>query len=449
MIIQEQTPQNNQINWVMSPKQSNVMIAIFSQLIRFVVLVAGRRFGKTHMACYLMFMWAWSRKGVKVWYVAPTYKQAEGIAWELLKSIIPEHYIAGKNETKLRITLVNGSVIELKGADEPDSLRGPGIDLVIFDEYANIKKAAWDIIRPTLMAQKPPGKVLFIGTPQGFNHFYDLFNYAINQNHWAAFQYTSIDGGRIPDEEIELARREMDARIFRQEFLAAFESLTGRVYYGFDRRENVYDGIRDMGGDLYTGMDFNVDPMTAVVGVRIANQLHVFDEFVIPNSNTQELGKAIMDKYGGRIAKDDTNLELLKALKEAPPIRPVRCYPDPSGKARKTSANVGQTDFTILRRLGFTVHAPKAAPPVVDRYNATNALLCNAAGDRNLLIHPRCKHLCKALDGLVYKTDSHDQSTNVVDKSGGLDHITDALGYLVWGEFNIFKKGMNVKELIV
>ena len=428
-----------QITWEFSPKQSNLLLYILNKSVRFMVIVAGRRFGKTHWACLVMLLWAWQRPNMKIWYIAPTYKQAEGIAWEMLKTLIPPEYIHKINETKLRMTLINKSVIELKGADEPDSLRGPGIDLVLFDEYANIKPEAWDVVRPTLMAQDPPGKAIFVGTPQGLNSFYDLYNSAFQLKNWKAFQYTSMDGGRIPEEELETAKREMDPRIYKQEFLASFESLTGRVYYGFNRQENVWDGVREIGTELFLGCDFNISPMTCVIGSRIHNQLHVFDEIVLQNSNSHEMAAAILERYGDRIAS--SNIERISAIQNR---RSINVYPDASGNSRKTSAVVGETDFTILRRAGLKIFAPRANPPVIDRYNATNALLCNAAGDRNLLIHPRCVNLIKALDGLCYK-----KGTNVADKSGGHDHLTDALGYLIWGKFNVFKRGVNIQELIL
>jgi len=104
-------------------------------------------------------------------------------------------------------------------------------------------------------------------------------------------------------------------------------------------------------------------------------------------------------------------------------------HPDPSGVARKTSAPVGQTDFHIIGEAGWKVF-PAKQYPLVDRINTTNAKLCDAQGQRRLLISPKCKNLIKALDGLTYKN-----GTKIPDKSSGLDHVTDALGYLLMGLF--------------
>jgi hypothetical protein len=123
---------------------------------------------------------------------------------------------------------------------------------------------------------------------------------------------------------------------------------------------------------------------------------------------------------------------MAEALKQKYPGRKVTVYPDPSGRSRKTSAVVGVTDFTILERSGFRVVAPSAAPPVVDRVNEVNGLSCNAQGRRRLFIHPRCKQLITGLEQLPYK-----EKTSLPDKSLGIDHHPDALGYLIHSEFPI------------
>ncbi len=434
----------------LNQKASNVYAALFaSELTRFVVLVAGRRFGKTYLATYSLLTAAANDRRAKCWYVAPTYKQAKEIAWDIVKEIIPREWIHKINEAELTVTLKNYAKISLKGADNPDSLRGPGLSFVVFDEYANIKKDAWEaVIRPTLTTTC--GKALFIGTPQGYNHLYDAYMRGIatgdpDSRLWRGFQYTSMQGGYIPYEELELARRETDPRIFRQEYEASFETLTGRVYYKFDRNLSVWEGAKDNGGDVLIGIDFNVDPMSAVIGNRAGDQLHIFDEIEIPNSNTEELAQIIKERYG-RLPVDDPNYALLKEIGQssAIPFRLVRTFPDPSGRARKTAASIGVTDYTILQNTGFEVIAPRAAPRVIDRLNTVNTLLCNAAGERKLLIHPRCKRLIRCLDGLTYK-----EGTNAPNKELNLDHLPDALGYLVWSEFPVLRSKTQMGELYI
>lgn len=378
---------------------------------RFRVVVAGRRFGKTYLVVHELYRAARTGQGRRVWFVAPTYRQAEQIAWRDLKRLIPRSAIAKKNESDLSIVLNGyGSEIALRGADNYDSLRGVGIDFCALDEYADMDPAAWsEVLRPALSDRN--GEALFTGTPRGFNHFYDLFQKSQVDPDWSGWQFRTIDGGNVPLVEIEAARRDLDPRVFRQEYEASFEALSGRVYYAFDRAVNVSNQVADHGGTILVGMDFNVDPMCAVIGVRVVDELHILSELVLPNSNTTEMAEEIRRRWPGR---------------------DIIVCPDPSGNARKTSAPVGQTDFALLRAAGFRLSVSKKAPPVVDRVNEVNALLCNSEGARRLWVHPNCVQLIKALEGLTYK-----EGTSVVDKSLGLDHISDALGYLVHQEFPI------------
>lgn len=377
---------------------------VFLNQERFRVLVAGRRFGKTYLALTELLHASISKPQSINWYVAPTYRQAKQIAWKNLKQMMPPSQIAATNETDLSVELNNGTVAALRGADNYDALRGVGLDFVVMDEFADMHADAWfEVLRPMLADKQ--GRALWIGTPKGYNHFHDLYRYAQDTDEWGAWQFTTADGTRVAEDEIAAARRDMGEREFRQEFMATFEALAGRVYSNFDRDENVQD-LQDNGGTLYIGMDFNVDPMTAVIAVKAADQLHIIDEIEMGDSNTELMAGEIKRRFKQRN---------------------VVVYPDPSGRARKTSAPVGRTDFAILSNAGFDVRAPRHAAPVVDRINTVQAAMKSAESTRRLFVDRKCKHLIRALDGLTY-------INNQPDKSGGLDHITDALGYLVMGE---------------
>jgi hypothetical protein len=200
----------------------------------------------------------------------------------------------------------------------------------------------------------------------------------------------------------------------------------GRVYSSFINRPhptgNIDESIVDAGGELLVGMDFNVNPMSAVVGQRAVNELLVLDAIEIQTSNTEEMAEELKRRYPPRPDR----------FGQLKPRRIIVC-PDPAGKQRKTSAPVGQTDFTILQRHGFEVRAPNAAPPVVDRINNSQQMLAHE-GKRRTRIHPRAKPLITALANLVYK-----DGTSQPDKKSGFDHMCDALGYLHWQEFNVLE----------
>ena len=379
---------------------------------RFKLLCSGRRFGKTYLCISRLVAWSIERPGTLNWYVTQNYKSAKQIAWRQLKDMVPPEMFAKKNETELSVELTNGSVIALKGADNADSLRGVSLSSLIVDEAAYVKREAWEmVLRPALSDQGGPA--WFITTPAGLNWFHDLWEAAEEQPDWSNHSYTTIEGGNVPADEIEAAKRTLDERTFRQEYLASFETLTGRVYPDFDA-DNIDPEVRDLGGDILLGADFNVGVMAGVLGSRVGDTLHIWDEIALKQSNTDEMCMYLKNKY---------------------PERMVVAYPDPTGSARKTSA-AGETDHGIIRRYGFKVISPKHPWAVKDKINSTNWLVCTAHGDRKLLIHPRCKNTIKALRNVTYKEGSQDY---VIDKTADIEHWTDGLGYLVLGAFNQVK----------
>src|ERR1700722_2848876 len=173
------------------------------------------------------------------WYVGPTNKQSKMILWKSLKKMTKEYWASKPNETDLRIELVSGGTICLRGADNYDSLRGEGLNFLVLDEYASISREAWtEVLRPALADRE--GDALFIGTPQGFNHFHELVESAAERADWRAFRFTTAEGGNVSAAELESATHDLDERTFRQEFLATFENLgVGRAYHAFDRAHNV------------------------------------------------------------------------------------------------------------------------------------------------------------------------------------------------------------------
>jgi len=372
---------------------------------RFRVFVAGRRCGKTFFAIREMARFA-RFPNKNIWYIAPTYAQAKNIVWEELCGRMKELGWAKKiNQNELSIRLVNNSKISLKGSDRFDTLRGSGVDFLVLDEYADMRREAWEVVlRPTLSAQNPPGSALFCGTPRGFNHFKDLYDYGQRDDKdWESFQFTTLDGGQVSEEEVERAKEDMDARQFQQEYLAAFQNFSGVIYYNFDREKHMKKKEFDENGRIYIGMDFNIDPMSASICQIIDGVLHQFDEISMYGSNTEELCQEIMNRYNPAM---------------------ITIYPDPAGRQRKTSAN-GRTDVTILQKY-FNVEVKRKHDAVRDRINAVNSLMESADGTIRFSIDPKCTNSMRCLERQIYKS-----GTAIPDKDGGFDHQNDALGYLV------------------
>jgi hypothetical protein len=432
------------MNIRLRPAQSTV----FQSNQRFRVLVAGRRFGKTFLALVELCQAAWG-PGRKVWYVAPTYKQAKRIAWKALKQMTKGYWASTPNETDLTIELASGGTISLRGADNYDSLRGDGLDFLVLDEYASINREAWtEVLRPALSDRE--GHALFIGTPRGRNHFFELYEAAQDQPHWARFQYTTEQGRNVSLKELECATHELDERTYRQEFQASFENLgVGIAYYAFDRQHSVRDLRYDRSLPLFWSLDFNMNPLCSVLGQIVQGRVHILDELILPNSNTLAACEEFLERTRkwtmapvlvGLPEESEAFEDVMRALQPAP--LSVYIHGDATGEQRKTSAS--RTDWQIAKdflgrytdrhRASFRV--PSANPPVKDRINCVNAMLRNHAGEHRLLIDPKCKQLIKDLEQVCWKADPHGNPLAELDKSDPLrTHTSDAVGYWIAREF--------------
>ena len=381
---------------------------IFLSPSRFRSVVAGRRFGKSYLAAAELLKAAISGKNKNCFYCCPTYGMAKEIQWDMLIKMIPDEYVIKTNETSLTIKLINGSTISLKGAEKPNNLRGRALDFVVLDEFADMRPEAWfEVLRPSLSdrhSEDSPTRALFIGTPKGRNHFYDLWAKGVDgADEWDSFQYTTIEGGNVSASEIEQAKADLDERTFNQEYCAQFVTYAGLIYYNFERASSVVK-FEDDGGVLHIGMDFNTDPMSAVIALRKGNNLICIGEIVIFGSNTDEMAKEIHQRY---------------------PNRQIIIYPDPAARQRKTSAG-GRTDLSILQNAGFMTKAKQSHPAVRDRINAVNSRLKSGSGERHLFFTDKCKQAIKSLERQTYK-----EGTSQPNKDDGYDHMNDALGYMV------------------
>ncbi len=389
---------------------------VFNNKKRFRVLVAGRRFGKSYLSCIELLRAAISRPGETYFYCAPTYRMAKDIAWKEMKKLVPREWVKSKNETDLKIELINDSMIELKGTENAMALRGRSLAGVVLDEAAFMDSEVWfQVIRPALADKQ--GWALFISTPDGTaSWFYDLWCYVPDDptGEWNRWSYTTIDGGNVPKEEVEAARAQLDARTFKQEFEASFENLTGLVAVSFSD-DNISTDAKDISiAPLLLGVDFNVDPMSGICAVKDGENLYVFDEIMLTGgATTWDFAEEVTRRYGVD--------------------RRVIACPDPTGGARKT-AGVGATDHSILRRSGFNVSAPKAPWKIRDKITSVNTALFDATGTRRTFIHPRCKELIKSLRTLTYAPN-----TGLPNKNLGVDHAFDAFGYLCLQQFNLAK----------
>ena len=374
---------------------------------RFRTVVAGRRFGKTYLAINELAKFA-RQPDQRCLYIATTYRQAKNVVWnDLIHMLTERNWVKKINQSDLEITLVNNSIIALRSSDNKEALRGTKWNFIVFDEFASMDPETFNsVLRPTLSDTE--GHALFIGTPYGRNHFWEMYNNAVHLEDWNSHQYTTIEGGNVTAIEIEAAKRDISEREFNQEYNATFEDARGIIAYAYTQ-DNVKPAqpIAPTNA-LHIGMDFNTDNFAACVMLQNKDTLHVVDEIMLQGSSTHDMCKEIHKRYGRRM---------------------IFVYPDASGNQRKTSAN-GMTDHLILHNAGFKVRTPKTNPPVKDAIAAVNSRLRSASGEIKLYIDPQCRHTIDSLTKFAYK-----EGTRTPDKTGAYDGMFDALKYAVWQLF--------------
>ena len=291
-------------------KLHKAQLEIFNAPERFKVVAAGRRFGKSRLAAWILLIKALQSPSKDVFYVAPTFQQAKDVIWAMLKELGHEVIVAAHENTGV-LTLVNGKKISLKGSDRPDTLRGVGLSYCVIDEYASIKPQVWEqIIRPALADVK--GGALFIGTPAGRNHFWDLYKYADEENdpEWAAFHYTSFDNPFIDPAEIEAAKKTLSTFSFRQEFMSSFEASASDI---FKESWIKYDKEEPKEGDYYMAVDL---AGFADVAKEQGNKKQRLDQSALALAKVNNSGWWVKDIQFGRWDVRETAVRILKMAKD-------------------------------------------------------------------------------------------------------------------------------------
>jgi len=286
---------------------------VWNNQARFKVVAAGRRTGKSRLAAYLLIVNALQTDRGHVFYVAPTQGQARDIMWQTLLEV-GHPVIEGSHINNLQIKLINGATISLKGADRPETMRGVSLKYLVMDEYADMKPEVWEqILRPALADQK--GQALFIGTPMGRNHFYDLYLYGSqgNDETFKSFHFTSFDNPILDAGEIESAKRNMSSFAFRQEFMASFEALGGELFkedwvkFSEDEPER---------GDYYIAIDlagFEDEGAKKVKNKRL-------DNTAISVVKVNEDGWYVQEIIYGRWDVKETAKKIFDAVKKYEPV---------------------------------------------------------------------------------------------------------------------------------
>jgi phage terminase large subunit len=234
---------------------------------RFAVLVVHRRGGKTVLCCLRLLHEMLEKPGGVAAYIAPQYAQAERVVMAMLTGMLPPGSTIDKS--KLKITLPNQAVIYLLGGENPNPLRGLGLDLVILDEVAQMPSSVWtEVIRPTLA--DTGGRAIFIGTPMGMSGlFYRLFTDAPTLPGWMAEHLPWDRTQALPLDEIEALRREMRPEAFEQEMECSFQAAVRGAYWGTEmaaaEKEGRIGGVpHDPAALVHVSWDLGMADSTAI-----------------------------------------------------------------------------------------------------------------------------------------------------------------------------------------
>lgn len=359
---------------------------------RFRVVCCGRRFGKTTLSIDQMKA-RLAIKNSRVVYVAPTYQQARDIAWEPLRKELQD---AGKvNESRLEIELVNGSKLFLRGWESIETLRGQKFDLIVLDEVAMMRNfwLNWqEVIRPTLTDTK--GEALFISTPKGFNHFYDLYNLEAKDSDFKSFHFTTYDNPFIPKEEIDKAGKELTDDRFHQEYLADFRKSEGLVFKEFNRVFHIYkDEPEKEWVKFFGGHDFGTTNPCASISVKKDRDVRYYVPYEFYKTGLT----------------DSEQADYVAALKWD------ECYPDPECPS----------GIIEMKRRGVNVREVLKNKDSIK--NGVN-LMKELFKANRLKIHESCLNLIWELETYSYpdKRPGHNEEENPIDEN---NHAIDALRY--------------------
>lgn len=277
---------------------------------RFRIIAAGRRFGKSQAAVNESIKFALTHNRSTVWVVAPIYSQAM-IDWRMFKQFLPKELLKGIHITEKYIELINGSTIWIKSGDNPDSLRGEGIDFLIIDEAAMVKREAWEeSLRPALADKQ--GKAVMISTPKGNNWFSELWTRGQDSAFpdYQSWRYSTSQNPHISQDEISEAKKTLPELVFKQEFLAEFIEDIGAVFRGIEKCIHGTFAEPNSAEQYIIGIDLaKYQDFTVLCCINQKGHVVAFDRFNQIDWNFQKMRIITMaQKYKARIIIDSTGV---------------------------------------------------------------------------------------------------------------------------------------------
>lgn len=400
------------------PVQLDLMRAV-DDGVRFPVVPAGRRSGKTERAKRFLSKQALWYPNEKYFAAAPTRDQAKKIWWDDLKMLtLSVMHPKKPSESDLKLFLPNGTEIHIIGLDQPQRIEGINWTGGIIDEIADVKSEALDAnIMPALNTVNPTRPYYrawcwFIGVPDGLNHYYDMAEYARTSNDpdWAYYHWTSEE--ILPPDVIASAKRTMSKQQYNQEYRASFETASGRIYEDFGDA-NLTDEVILPWEELHWSHDQNFTPLSSCIGVIRGEQLYWLDEVVLQSAVSRQSAVEFCERYANHQNKK------------------LYLYGDPAGRAGEKHGH--KSDYRNLEEVltlygwKFERRVKMKAPSIKDRQNAVRARICSAEGVVNMYVNQTtAEWTYKGLRQVQLKKGS----TFMEDDANKYQHITTAVGYM-------------------
>lgn len=377
------------------------------------VVCCGRQWGKTTLAVLEMIAYAYAKKDTDVAYFATTFDQARNIAWNMLKEFSEPAWAKPPNESRLELFLKSQdggtSRISLRGWESVETARGQQFDFLVLDEVAQMRNFDYNweaALAPTLRFKK--GKCLFLSTPYGYNHFFELFkNGQEDSKHWKSWKFTTYDNPHFPPEEIEIAKEDSTTEYFSQEYLATFTSHTGLVYK-FDRLHHIKE-LTDFKPVFYIrGLDRGFRNPTAVPIIAV-NQDDVWyqeDEIYQAGLTNPQVAAIIKQKSG-------TKLFELSTMDSAD-ASDIKDLSDLGADFIPVKKESGESNLSYVRWK-------------IEKFSERLKIKPN--GKAGYYVHPRCVNTVEEFEKYSYPESKQE----VQEKEAPMklnDHMMDALGDL-------------------
>ena len=377
---------------------------------KYTALIAGIGAGKTYCGSAWVLDQVLAYPNALGGIFANSYKQLLNSTLSGLFNFLDDVGMKFEYNQQKSILNVNGSRILCMSTENYNILRGVELGFAWPDEAGYSDEEFWKVLVGRMRDKRGSLKIRVTSTPCGFNWMYDYFSGDKKTDNHELIQASTKDNPFLPESYVhDLYQNSYDSKLIDQELEGLFVNVqSGRIYYAFNREKNIQN-VERRDYPIIVGMDFNLNPMTAVIAQIYDDKVHVIDEVWLSNSNTEEMAKYLLEKFGK-----------------------VQIVCDSTGKKQTTNATHGQSDIKILKDYGHNV-LPSRNPFRIDRYNSVNSLL-----DKNkILINNKASKLIRDLEQVSYKDGTNLPETN---SNSELTHPSDALGYLCFYYFPLLPK---------